>query len=232
MKLNLNKERNLLFNENPESPVKFVCTEGAFGWVDLQAKDKDASFPWFVAAGLSDEDNIYMLEAYKAPLYELARKAVDSKDRLLIRKIYADASETDMMLFLRHKCDGLSNYASFGRDPLGYEQYVNKEEEWPNFRSRTTVASLSPVIQKDLSNFRAGYERLVDEIAKQTTIIDGGAMVLNNVLSPPLQEVFNHPALRAMIWVHNGLLRILDQRRFGKTYDDRSPYGNLGRKRR
>jgi hypothetical protein len=222
------KKELFIVKDNPEAP-RFVCIEAAFGWLDVKGEG-DAHYHWCVSAGITAERKILFLEEHHGPLHRLVEEVIDMKDRLLIERIYADYREVQICAYLSGEdCDGLTRYHSRGRDLIGRPIYHHRPEHWPNFRGRDARASLVPIYDEDVANFLAGYHLLVHAVSapKQTVQIRRDCKTLPNVIKSPLKEVVDHPALKAMVWLHNGLSRKLAE----KSVESKSCaiYANLPR---
>lgn len=222
------KRELLCVKDNPEAP-RFVCIEAAFGWLDMKG-EAEAHFHWCVSAGITEDKKILFLEEHHGPMHRLVEDVVDMKDRLLIERIYVDYSQTQICEYLSGiECDGLTRYHSHGRDLLGRPIYHHRPESWLNFRGRDVKASLVPIYEEDISNFQAGYHLLIHAVSapKQSVNIRRACKSLPNILKAPLKEIVDHPALKAMVWLHNGLSRkLLENREQAKPA---SVYSNMPR---
>lgn len=221
------KEDYFLEGQPDAARVKEVA--GAFGWMDLGAKDAKAMVPWFICGALFADDTIGFLAETRGPLYECAQNAIPMKDDLMIGRVYVDDTEVQMCQDLR-RVDGLFAYKTHKKpDVLDRPRYISPPRTWPTFRGRNRLAKLSPIPEIDLVNYNAGYDRLVAAIANRTTWLHPNVPELQKLRARKLHEIINHPGLKAMIWLHNGLVRSR-LHKDGAGYGAAPYYQNMGRR--
>jgi hypothetical protein len=216
--------------EGDEDAPKIKEIAGAFGWLDLAAKDDMASIPWFLSGVLFVDGRIMIAAEVYGPLYDCAQRAIPIKDDLFVDRVYVDDTETQLCWFLKKEVDGLFEYQKHKEpDVFDRPRYVSPPKTWTTFRGRNRIARLTPIPEVDLVNFMGGYDRLVDDAARGRTGYHPDVPELQKVLRRKPGEIVNHPAVKALVWLHNGLVR---SRLFAdKGGHGAAPYyGNLKRR--
>lgn len=208
---------------NPEAP-RFNQICGGIGWLDEKGRDK-AAFHWFVVLGETEDKRLLFLEEDIGPMSKIKAKAVDAKDRLMIRRIYLDDRPELLVRDLRDH-DGLTRYLHSGRDALKRIQYLNKPEHWPHYRDRETVATLIPVPEDQLLDIQAGIERLDGDIRAKRTTIHHSCRHLQAAWRLPPKDALTHPGILAAVWAHNAMRRRQEVKKDVKAVP---LYGNIRR---
>ena len=178
--------------------------EAAIGWPSLQEQEHYREFWLLVMAEKEDGNFAYAVEE-PGDLQTIGQKAVEWKDRLLISRIYTSDEHKEALQQLRDPqlTDGLCSYDLEGITEDDVPLWTHDQDYWPYFRDRDTYCPLIVVPRQVQANVLAGYnmirrlfnekraEYLTDLQVFSTIITQGG----------PLQDLLNHPLLRAAVWV-------------------------------
>jgi hypothetical protein len=191
--------------------------EAAIAWPSLMEQEHYREHWFFVMAEKEDGTFAYAVEE-PGDLQTIGQKAIEWKDRLLISRIYTSDEHSESLKQLRNPelTDGLCMYGSDGTTEMGLEMWWHEKDYWPYFRDRDTYCPIIVVPRSVQANVLAGYNmirRLFNE-KRAGYLID--LQIFSQIITRggPLQDVLNHPLLRAAAWVTTMMER--DSRALGE----------------
>jgi hypothetical protein len=187
-----------------ENTPLFKRFEGGIGWMDPTEQNTKAQHWFVVAAEQTNGDYVMVAEASATHLLDLAEKATNWKDRLLIRRIWADQTEEGYLRTLQdtRQCDGLCGYHTVGKTLLGKPKYAHKSDRWPYFRDRSTIAS---IVYTD-GAIESGFD-LVRRLAQRERISFRDTVPWSKWIlrQRTYVDVIEHPLLAALVYVISGM---------------------------
>ena len=224
----VDRKEELLIGRDGCFQNKYKRFFGAFGWPNVKETDI-ASWHWLVIAGEAEDGRIRFIEEHGGDFDDVVAAAVDTKDRLLVQRFYADDTEVEAMRAVRNH-DGLSSYHHFGIDDFGRKQWEHPSAHWPHFRNRETTSPVIAVPADQRVSILAGLNLLNSRAKQEKTVVDVQCHWLRMSITEELERAIEHPLVKAAVWVHSALIRQQEAEAHKPTPSQRpSLYGNLKR---
>jgi hypothetical protein len=218
-------------------------------WAGIGWPDRDAGY--LCVVGEREDGRYHALSEYSGGLSELARAAIEVKDRLLVENVWVDGRDAVATSFLR-TLDGLCGYQDTPKtrpNPVGCGD--QREPHHPESSSTDAVpphgmrahhilrnrpytheehaAIVVAVPDRITSNFRSALEKTRGVImASQLLIHQTRCPKLIYTLRQPLDEILKSPVMKALVWV----ITALEDHKENDTPPEDRPvpwYGNLPR---
>lgn len=207
----------------------FVRFDIGISWLYPQGDDHFARH-WLVVIGLQKDDRYRVVYEASGTLPEIAAAAVDAKDRFLVKRVWVNLNQIACVSYLQDH-DGLTNYATKGKDSHGEPIYTNPPEYWAHFRGRDRkkyCADLQAVPDVFITDLQAGIDLVVGlmEVRPKRFLIRKSCGKSHWITGAQLPEMLTHPLMRAIAWP----IMAMEQERqvLGRVFEPTKPrYGNL-----
>lgn len=194
------------YRENGSIEVSGATRKEDFNriWAGIGWPDQDTGY--ICVVGERVDAKYHCLWETRGGLWELGEAALEAKDRFLVELIWVDARDDLATSYLR-TMDGLCFYEEAGHMPRSLQAAANPSpSDRSLFRGRDTTATVVPVPDKILSNYRSALEKARGLImASQLFIHEANCPLLAYTLRQPLDELLKSPVMKALVWVLTAL---------------------------
>lgn len=172
-------------------------------WAGIGWPDRDAGYICIV--GERTDGRYHSLWEKRGGLWELGESALEAKDRFLVDLIWVDTRDDLATSYLR-TLDGLCFYENLADKPPAVPASDASPLERSQFRDRDTTATIAPVPEKVLTNYRSALEKARGVIVSgQLLIHEANCPLLGYTLRQPLDELLKSPVMKALVWVLTAL---------------------------
>lgn len=209
---------------------EFKSLLGSFGFGDLMQPGDYAQMALSIV-GLRLDGRYQVIGEAMGTLDEIARKAVDFKDCLLIERLYLDGTyETYRRRLMKE--DGLVRYRKIGDKP-SRQRREHPTSTWEHYRDdldEEPLAHLVSLPEDMLADFEGALSLVQSLISREELLIAPWcrkSLLLQREGERPGKLPLEHPLLRAMVYATNMLIRTeqaskpVKKREYKKPYQER-----------
>ena len=213
---------------NPKAPL-FNSFTAAIGFLD-PAGEGPAGQHCVILGGIQQDERFLILDEQSGDIVSVLEATLSFKDRFLVKEIWAEMDNLSLASII-WKTDGLSQYQSYGKDPVGQEIWWHPSSYWPHFRSRDHIAMVGNVPLDVRASTTTGDKVVEMSKAEQLLVHPRCVNVQWCLDQPKPSDVSNHPVFKALVYLVWARERQLEKDKITKVEAKITAYKNLNKRK-